>query len=74
MHVTVELQERFVDNPAQDVAVRLMFLLPHECIKLEDDFFPAELHRVVDYYSEDLPHPLLFPIEYESKWTFSHEN
>ena len=39
-------------------------------------FFPAELRRVVEYYCEGLPHPLLFSIEYEmwiKKWKQHHD-
>ena len=61
-HVITELQERFLDNQTQVVALGLLSLLPHECIKHDD--LPAELNRVVEYYSEDLPHPLLFSTEY----------
>ena len=69
-------KDRFLGNQAQDVALGLLALLPHECVKLKDDEFPAELKRVVDYYSADLPHPLSFPIEYEmwiKKWKQHHD-
>ena len=57
-HVITELQERFLDNQTQVVALGLLNLLPHECIKHDD--LPAELNHVVEYHSKDLPHPLLF--------------
>ena len=68
-HVIAELEERFLDNQTQDVALGLLDLLPHECIKHDD--LPEHLNHIVEYYSDDLPHPLLFSTEYEmwiQKW------
>ena len=68
-HVITELQERFLDNQTQVVALGLLSLLPHECIKHDD--LAAELNHVVEYHSEDLSHPLLFSTEYDmwiQKW------
>ena len=69
-HVIVQLQERFIDNPAHDTICGLMYLLPQKCID-DDDVPPEQLTSTVEYYSDDLPHPLMFSVEYEvwvKKW------
>lgn len=47
-----------------------MYLLPQKCID-GDGVPPDQLTSTVEYYSDDLPHPLMFPVEYEvwvKKW------
>jgi hypothetical protein len=71
-HVIAELQERFVHNPAHDVTLGLLFLLPSECIHEEDDAeLPVKLVETVKFYNDDLPYPQMFPTEYKMwirKW------
>ena len=47
-----------------------MYLLPQKCID-GDGVPPEQLTSAVEYYSDDLPHPLMFSIEYKvwvRKW------
>ena len=44
-HVIIELQERFLHNQTRVVALGLLSLQSHECIKHDD--LPAEFNRVV---------------------------
>ena len=70
-HIVAELQDRFIDNPAQWITLGLLSLLPQSCTSEITDELPAELTQVVDYYSDDVPHPLLISTEYEmwvKKW------
>ena len=71
-HVIAELQHRFIDNPARNITLGLLHLLPQNCIVQDTDGeLPVELMQVVEYYGDDLPHPLLFATEYEMwvrKW------
>ncbi len=75
-HVVSELEERFTNNPAQNITIGLFYLLPSECIKLPDDFvLPSELADAKSVYDVDMPNPSMFSIEYTDwvrKWkTFS---
>ena len=69
-HVVAELNTRFLDNPARGIG--LLHLLPSECCKQEvDDEIPPELAQAVDFYRSDLPHSVVFPVEYRMwrrKW------
>lgn len=66
-HVVAQLQERFVDNPAHSTTNGLMHLIPQKCVVCGE--VPSkELAEAVKYYYDDLPHPHVFPIEYEV-WT-----
>ena len=64
--MVVKLQERFINNPAHDTAYGLMHLTPQKCTV--DDSVPPKLTEAVEYYSDDLPHPIIFSIQYEV-WT-----
>ena len=60
-----QLQEQFVHNPAIDVTLSLLFLLPSEAIHEEDD---AE---TVKFYNDDRRYPQMSPTEYKMwirKW------
>ena len=67
-HVVSELDERFANNPAHSTAKGLLYLLPSECAKLEDDVtLPSELAEAVSTYDMDMPNPSMISIEY-SDW------
>ena len=70
-HVVAELDERFVNNPAHEIALGLLYLLPM-CSEVEsEDGIPKELSEAVDLYKDDLPHPVMVPTEYRMwirKW------
>ena len=55
-----------MENPAQDVAMGLLYLLPSECANLDEDTtgLPTELAKAIQIYERDLPHPLLIETEY----------
>ena len=73
-HIITELESRFVENPAQDIALGLLFLLPSECVNLEDEnSLPTELAKVVQTYEGDLKHPLMMEIEY-NLWRLKWKN
>ena len=59
-HVISELQGRFVDNSPHGFG--LLHLIPSECHP--NTSIPGVLTTAVDFYSDDLPHALLFPTEY----------
>ena len=64
-HVTAELEDRFSNNPSHGIVLGLLHLLPNECLNLEDgNSVPPELAEAVDLYRGDLPHTVMFPIEY----------
>lgn len=65
-HVVAQLQERFIDNPAHSTTNGLMHLIPQKCVA--SGGVPKELAEAVEYYSNDLPYPRVFSIEYEV-WT-----
>ena len=69
-HVVAELQERFMEDPIHGIG--LLHLLPAELCKLEvEDDVPAELALAVDFYESDLPHSVMFTMEYRMcmrKW------
>ena len=66
-HVVSELQDRFINNSAHDTACGLMQLLPQKCVA-SNGVLPTQLSEAVQFYSDDLPHPIAFSIEYEV-WT-----
>ena len=71
-HVVSELQSRFVDNPAHDIALGLLYLLPSECINVkQEDSLPKELAQAAEVYKDDLPHSMMLSTEYSTwirKW------
>ena len=75
-HVISQLQDRFVDNPAHSIARGLLCLLPSECIRLESGgTLPTELAQAADLYTDDLPHSVMLPTEYNmwvTKWNQQH--
>ena len=50
-HVVSELHSRCNDNPAHDVVLGLLYLLPSECIN--EDNVPKELAQAVELYIDD---------------------
>ena len=58
-HIISELENRFVNNPAHDIALGLLYLSPNECLNLKDDKLPPELVKVIQIYEEDLPHSVM---------------
>ena len=66
-HVIAELEERFVNNPSQDIVTGLLYLVPSECVQLDDESdIPEELTKAVKLFEGDLPHAVMFRIEYNS--------
>ena len=66
-HVVAELEERFVNNPSQDIVTGLLYLVPSECVLLEEESgIPEALTRAVELFQGDLPHAVMFPMEYDS--------
>ena len=66
-HVLNELEERFLNNNTQEIVTGLLYLVPSECIQLEEGSdIPQPLADVVELYSDDLPHSVMFSIEYNS--------
>ena len=66
-HVLNELEERFLNNNTQQIVTGLLYLVPSECIQLEEGSdIPQPLADVVELYSDDLPHSVMFSIEYNS--------
>ena len=61
-HVTAELKERFNHDLAH--SVRLLHLLPTRVPHVQDADIPPELSKAVDFYKNDLPHPIMFPTEF----------
>ena len=73
-HVISELNVRFVDNPPHGIG--LLHLLPSQlcaCSTSTNNFeVPENLKCTVDFYKDDLPHNVMFPIEYRMwvrKWS-----
>ena len=74
-HVVSELQSRFVDNPAHNIVLGLLYLLPSECIN--EDSVPKELAQAVELYKDDLPHSVMLSTEYSAwikKWKQSNKS
>ena len=74
-HVVSELQSRFVDNPAHDIVLDLLYLLPSECIN--KDSVPKELAQAVELYKDNLPHSVILSTEYSAwirKWKQSNKS
>ena len=68
-HIVTELEQRFPSSQHQTLG--LLQLLPELCSSREDTDIPDGLDQVVAFYSEDLPHPVMLPIEYRmwvQKW------
>ena len=68
-HVTLELKQRFIETPPYGIG--LLHLLPSACREATDANIPAILSEAVAFYSEDLPHPVIFSTEYRMwvrKW------
>ena len=68
-HIVTELEQRF--SSSQHQTLGLLQLLPELCSSREDTDIPDGLDEVVAFYSEDLPHPVMLPIEYRmwvQKW------
>ena len=68
-HVTLELKQRFIETPPHGIG--LLHLLPSACREASDANIPAVLCEAVAFYSEDLPHPVIFSTEYRMwvrKW------
>ena len=68
-YVVSELQSRFVDNPAHDIVLGLLYLLPSECIN--EDSLLKGLVQAVELYKDDLPHSVMLSTEYSAwirKW------
>ena len=68
-HIVTELEQRFSGSQCQTLG--LLELLPELCCGGKDTDIPDELDQVVAFYSEDLPHPVMLPIEYRMwvmKW------
>ena len=65
-HIVTQLQDRFVDNPAQSIVLGLLYLLPKECVQVSS--IPIELARTAEFYEDDLPHPVMLSTEYAT-WT-----
>ena len=66
-HVVSEFEERFVSNPSHSLTIGLLHLLPSECMKQDNDVMvPEDLGRAVDMFKGDLPHFVMFNVEYDS--------
>ena len=66
-HLIAELEERFVNNPSQNIVTGLLYLVPSECVQLEDESdISEELTKAVELFGGDLPHAVMFQIEYNS--------
>ena len=64
-HIICELQTRFMENPAHEIALGLLYLLPSEAVNPdEDNSYLVELVKAVQMYKDDLPHPLMMETEY----------
>ena len=61
-HVIIQLRQRFIDTPPHGIG--LLHLLPSKCREAIDVNVPAVLSEAVTFYSEDLPHPVMFSTEY----------
>jgi len=63
-HVVAELKERFISSPLNGVG--LLHLLPCECCKSKDNDgeIPEDLLVTAEFYVNDLPHSIIFPVEY----------
>lgn len=65
-HVVAELQDRFLDISFHGIG--LLHLSPSKCCSSDAEVqVPAVLSQAVDFYASDLPHAVMFPVEY-SMW------
>ena len=54
-----------VDKQPHRIALGLLYLLPGKFIRVKDeDSLPKELALAVEFYEDDLPHPLILSSEY----------
>ena len=60
----LSLKERFISSPLNGVG--LLHLLPCECCrsKDQDGDIPEDLRMTAEFYANDLPHSVIFPVEY----------
>ena len=61
-HIVAELESRFSNY--QVYCTGLLQLLPEESRNREDSDLPQELDQAANFYSYDLPHPLMLPTKY----------
>ena len=62
------MEARFVNNPANKLAMGLLYLLPTKCVSLSHDIVvPSELKAAVQFFSSDLPNAVMLSTEY-SDW------
>lgn len=60
-HIIAELEERFVNNPSQDIVTGLLYLVSSECVQLYDESeIPEELTKAVELFESNLPHAFDF--------------
>ena len=65
-HVWAELEERFHNN-SNVIVMGLLYLVPSECVRLDDQSdIPQQLTDAVQLFSDDLPHSVMFSVEYNS--------
>ena len=65
-HVLAELEERFFNN-SNGIVTGLLYLVPSECVQLDiQSEIPQQLLDAVQVFSEDLPHSVMFSVEYNS--------
>ena len=51
-----------MNNPSQDIVTGLLYLVPSECVLLEEESgIPEALTRAVELFQGDLPHAVMFP-------------
>lgn len=60
-HIVANLESRFVENPAHDIAIGLLNLLLSECLSIEDESssIPLPLAKVIEHFNDFLPHPVM---------------
>ena len=58
--------ERFHNN-SNEIVMGLLYLVPSECVRLDDlSDVPQQLTDAVQLFSDDLPHSVMFSVEYNS--------
>jgi len=55
-----------MNNHSTDIVTGLLYLIPSECIQLNGNDMPQQLKHAVQLFSDDLPHPVMFSVEYNS--------
>ncbi|KAI6652513.1 Zinc finger MYM-type protein 1-like [Oopsacas minuta] len=68
---TTEFQKPFTEatklDPSQNIMTGLLYLVPGECVQLDEDSdIPEELTKAVELFEGNLPHAVMFRIEYSS--------